>query len=270
MKLFMKKKWLVFLPFLLIACKVSQKQTTSLPTGTLVVHGKLWGSLFQQRAAEYRALCLQAYNIARFRTEQVLQQPLSRPRAIITDIDETFLDNSPYAVHQGLAGKDYEPATWNEWTSLGAADTLQGALTFFKFAASNNIEIFYVTNREEKERAGTLANLKRFGFPHADNEHLILKQAESTKEPRRLQIAKKYDIILLLGDNLSDFSGLFDKKTEAERNRQVNILADEFGKRFIMLPNFTYGGWEDAIYLNSRQWTPPQKDSLVKAALKAY
>jgi len=231
------------------------------------VNGKLWSSLFQQKAAEYQALCLQAFNIARLRIDQFSQQTTAKPAAIVTDIDETFLDNSPYAVHQALTGRDYETASWNAWTAKGVADTLSGGWSFFNYVASKGIEIFYVTNRDEHERAGTMANLKRFNFPFADNDHLVMRKDISSKEPRRQQIATRYDIILLLGDNLADFSDLFDKKTTAERSTNVQQLAAEFGNRFIVLPNANYGGWEDAIYLNKRDWTPAQKDSLIRQAV---
>ncbi len=266
------RKYSLFIAFiiLLAACKGSQKISGQLSSSHLVADGKLWSSLFQQRAAEYQALCLQAFNIARLRTDQALQQPSAKPRAIITDIDETFLDNSPYAVHQALAGKDYEAASWYEWTAKGIADTLTGGLAFFTYAASKGIEIFYVTNREEPDRAGTLANLQRFRFPFADNQHLVLRKDVSTKEPRRQEIARNYEISLLLGDTRGDFSPLFDKKSVAERAQNVQSLATEFGKKFIVLPNANYGGWEDAIYLNKRDWSPAQKDSLIKAVLKAY
>lgn len=265
----MLKQWVAVTVFYcLVACSTTKKNQGSPLPSSLVADGKLWSSLFQQRAAEYKALCWQAFNIARTRVDQAAANPGTRPLAIITDIDETFLDNSPYAVHRALKGLDYDPASWTEWTQKGVADTLPGALGFFRYAASKNIEIFYITNRYEKERAGTLANLKLFDFPFADNQHLILRQDASTKEPRRQQVAKTHDIIMLLGDNLADFSAVFDKRTEKDRELQVQQLAAEFGKRFIVLPNANYGGWEDAIYQNTHNWTPAQKDSLIKTVLR--
>lgn len=267
------KKNLLLLPvitgLLVTACSPKVHKTgTSAPN--MVADGKLWSSLFQQKSAEYQALCLQAFNIARLRVDQALQQQHNKPLAIITDIDETFLDNSPYAVHRALQGKDYSPETWNQWTAKGIADTLTGGLAFFKYAAAKNITIFYITNRDEQERAGTLANLQRFGFPNADNQHLILRQGSSSKESRRQQVANTHEIILLMGDNLSDFSMLFDKQTTAQRAANVQQLKNEFGKKFIVLPNANYGGWEDAIYGNSHNLTPAQKDSAIKANLKGY
>jgi len=266
----MKYPFVLTLTVALAACSSTKKVVSHPPSGQVVLDGKLWSSLFQQRAAEYKALCLQAYNIARLRVDEALNVPAGKPKAIITDIDETFLDNSPYAVQQALAGKDFEQETWLEWTSKAAADTISGALSFFTYAASKNIEIFYITNRDEKDKAATLKNLQHFNFPFADNDHLMVKGNTSGKEERRKKVAANHDIILLLGDNLSDFSDLFDKRSEAERDKNVNMLSSEFGKKFIVLPNFNYGGWEDALYLNSRNWTLAQKDSLIKVNLKGY
>lgn len=264
-------KYITVLALLAVmACNHSRKLTQSTaPAGHLVVDGKIWSSVFQQKAAEYRALCLQAFNIAKWQLDQ-LPATSARPRAIITDIDETFLDNSPYAVHQALQGKDYDQKSWEEWTAKGSADTLAGALGFFRYAAAKGFDIYYITNREEAERTGTLQNLQRFGFPQASNDHLLLRQSISSKESRRQQIAKTHDIVMLLGDNLADFSDLFDKKTEAERKANVDALTSSFGSRFIVLPNANYGGWEDAIYKNARNWTPAQKDSLLKTGLQQY
>jgi 5'-nucleotidase (lipoprotein e(P4) family) len=263
-------KYASLLLILFIACTPSQKITTQHQKGQLMIDGKIWSSVFQQRAAEYKALCLQAYNIARLRVDESILKGGLRAKAIITDIDETFLDNSPYAVHQALQGKDYETNSWYEWTGKGIADTLPGSWSFFKYAASKNIEIFYITNRDEKDKPGTLSNLQRFQFPYADNQHIIVRTTTSSKEDRRKPIAASYDIILLLGDNLADFSALFDKKTEEERDQNVKESAAEFGKRFIVLPNTNYGGWEDAIYNNSHSWTLAQKDSLLKTRLKSF
>lgn len=253
----------------LSACSTSrQTGTGSTGAANLVADGKIWSSFFQQSAGEYRALCLQAFNIARLRLDEALKVPHSKPLAIVTDIDETFLDNSPYAVDQAFKGKDYDAASWNAWTTRGIADTLTGGLSFFNYAASKGVEVYYITNRDEREREGTLLNLQRFSFPYADNKHLILRQNVSSKEGRRSQVAATHEIVLLLGDNLSDFNALFDKKSVAERNASVQQLADYFGKRYIVLPNMNYGGWEDAVYGNRYDLTPAQKDSAIRSVLK--
>jgi len=237
----------------------------------IVINGKIWSALFQQKAAEYAALCYQAYNTAQLSLDRILQTPLpGKPVAVITDIDETFLDNSPYAVHRALQGLDYDDKTWQEWTEKGMALPLPGSIDFFNYAASKGVAVFYITNRSEKERAGTLTNLKKYRFPFADNEHLIMMQNGSSKEQRRQAVGARYHIAMLLGDNLSDFSPLWDKKTTEERMQQVKDNARDFGTKFIVLPNLTYGGWEDALYGNKHTLTPAQKDSAVRVNVSGY
>ncbi len=265
------KKILVAALLVITACSSSKQvsQTNSIASQNIAVNGKIFASLYQQKAAEYRALCLQAFNIARLKVDENLQTS-SKPKAIITDIDETILDNSAYEVHQTLQGKDYESPSWFEWTAMSNADTVPGAPAFLKYAASKGITIFYITNREEKERVGTLLNLQKFNLPNADNAHLITRQDVSSKEIRRQQVATTNDVILLLGDNLADFSSMFDKKTLDERRQNTDGLAASFGKNFIIIPNPVYGDWESALYKYSYTLTPAQKDSVIKNLLKGY
>lgn len=236
----------------------------------MVVDGKIFTTLFQQHAAEYKALCYQAYNIAYLRLDQALMNQPSKPRAIITDIDETVLDNSAYAAHRAAQGKDYDAASWMEFTGKAIADTVPGAYNFLRYAASQGVQVFYITNREEKERTGTLQNLKKFGFPNADETHLLTRQGTSGKEARRSAVLKDHEVVLLLGDNLSDFSFLFDKRSTEERSSAANALAAEFGRKFIVLPNPVYGDWEAALFKYNYGLTPQQKDSVMKSLLKGY
>ena len=82
-------------------------------------------------------------------------------------------------------------------------------------------------------------------------------------------MSQTHEIVLLLGDNLSDFHQLFERKTQDQRDASVQQLRAEFGKRFIVLPNMSYGGWEDAAYGNQRL-TPLQKDSAIRKSIHAY
>lgn len=253
----------------LSAC-ASTKQSTTVQPNTMVVDGKIFTTLFQQSAAEYRALCFQAYNIAFLRLDQALAAGHTRPLAIVTDIDETVLDNSTYAAHRALLGKDYDAGTWTEYTAKAISDTVPGAYHFLRYAASQGVQVFYITNREQKERAGTLQNLQKFGFPNADEAHLLTRQGTSGKESRRQSVADTHEIVLLLGDNLSDFSFLFDKKSVQERFAATDGVAAQFGKRFIVLPNPVYGDWEAALFHYNYNLDPRQKDSVMKTRLKSF
>ena len=135
---------------------------------------------------------------------------------------------------------------------------------------SKGIEIFYVTNRGERERNFTIKNLQKFNFPNADSAHLFPLQTTSSKEERRQKIAASHTIVMLMGDNLGDFSSLFDKKSSDERNQNVNEVAAEFGNRFIILPNPVYGDWESSLYNYNYSLTSFQRDSIIKASLHSY
>jgi 5'-nucleotidase (lipoprotein e(P4) family) len=262
----MKRLFLIAVVF--AACTSTKIQSSSNNPNTLVVDGKIFTTVYQQRAAEYKALCLQSYNIARFRLDEALRSNDGKPKAIVTDVDETVLDNSLYAAQRGLKGKDYESKSWTEYINLAISDTIPGALSFLQYAGSKGVEIFYITDRKEFERAGTLRNLQRFRYPNADEVHLLTKNSIPGKEARRQQVLTTHDIVLLLGDNLSDFSNLFDKKPYEERMNAVNAITPELGGKFILIPNPIYGDWETALYKYNYSLTPAQKDSVLKRWLK--
>ena len=123
------KKISIVVFFIIGACSSSKKisPTTATIPANITIAGKVFASMYQQKAAEYRALCLQAFNIARLRVDESLQNSALKPRVIITDIDETILDNSAYELHQTLQGKDYDAASWYKWTAMSKADTVPGA-----------------------------------------------------------------------------------------------------------------------------------------------
>ena len=136
----MKRVYSLLLIVLLVACAGPKKTATiQAEQPDISTQGKLFASLFMQSAAEYHALCLQAYNIAHLRIEEIVRQSPLKPRAIITDLDETVLDNSANEVHQDLQGKGFDPVEWNEWTSKAMADTVPGSFSFFKYAVSKGI-----------------------------------------------------------------------------------------------------------------------------------
>lgn len=204
--------------------------------------------LWQQNSGEYRALCFQAYNFARLSLKEALWADTSKkPNCVIVDIDETVLDNSAFQGHEIKKGQSYLPADWTAWTNLAQADTVPGALAFLKFAASKNIETFYVSNRDEKDYAATLKNLQHFGFPFADDAHLVVSKGTSDKEPRRQKITETHNILMLCGDNLSDFSNIFYRE-QKNTFEQVNSNQQLFGTKYIVLPNPMYGDWEKPLY----------------------
>ena len=82
--------------------------------------------LYQQKSAEYKALCYQAFNFAKFKLDQSSKaMGMMKQRAIIVDIDETVLDNSPYEAKCILDAINY-PAFWDEWVMKASCQTSAG------------------------------------------------------------------------------------------------------------------------------------------------
>ncbi|UYQ93518.1 5'-nucleotidase, lipoprotein e(P4) family [Chitinophaga horti] len=261
----------IILLMVMAACRTTQPVAPSATAaGNFGHNGAAWAALWQQRAGEYRALCFQAYRLARLQLDAELREPSVLPRAIVTDIDETVLDNSAYTAMQSGFYNGYTKDTWFAWTSRADADSIPGARAFLQYAASRGVEVFYITNRMEQERKATLSNLERWTFPYADDAHLILQQQTSAKGPRRESVAKNYNIVMLLGDNLGDFADVFDRRQPDDRSAAVDSLQRAFGSRYIVLPNAMYGDWESALRNYNNGLTPQQKDSLYRASLKGY
>lgn len=234
-------------------------------------HEHLVGAvLWSQTAAEARALYYQAFNLAEMKLDEALQSQAGGEKlAVVVDIDETLLDNSPCYAEMiktdGLYGN-----CWLEWVDLTEAEALPGAKDFLDFAESRGVEVFYVSNRYEGQRDATIENLVGAGFPYVDNDHVLLREGGSSKEGRRQAVAEDYDIALLIGDNAIDFADVFDDRTVSERAEEVDALKDEFGNRFIVLPNPMYGDWEDAVYEYNKGLSAEEEDSLRKDTLHGY
>ena len=207
---------------------------------------------WQQHSGEYRALSFQAYNFAKLSLHEKLREAVAGKRnCVIVDIDETLLDNSPFSAMQVQKGVAYNPKDWSAWTSLAAADTVPGALGFLQYAASKQVETFYISNRTKADYQATLVNLRRLGFPYADEDHLMLSEGTSDKETRRKKVMEQYNVLLFCGDNLSDFSNVFYREGKNTRE-EVDAAKAEFGTRFIVLPNPMYGDWEKLLYKGSK------------------
>ena len=208
--------------------------------------------------------------MARLRLQEILQTNKdSMPLAVITDVDETVLDNSPSSAHDILYNHGFADSSLRMWTALATAKALPGAVEFFNYAAQHGVQCFYITNRKEAEKAATIKNLQQQGFPQVDSMHVMTKSSTSDKELRRLDVAKKYNVVLLLGDNLNDFDKVFYDKPVTDRNAAVDKTQTLFGSKYIVLPNATYGDWENALW-HGKKPTAEEKDKIKWSWLMGY
>ena len=206
-----------------------------------------------QSSAEYRALTISIYNMSKTILDMHLTRPSDKPKAIILDLDETLLDNSPYQA-MTVAQQTGYPDGWFDWIDAAQAEPTPGGLEFVRYADSKGVQIFYVSNRKNKgDREGpglknTHKNLVALGFPQAETSHIYLRTGSSSKDARREAIAKDHEVVMIFGDNLRDHSDDFKGGTPDERKAVVDQHFSEFGTSWIVLPNPMYGEWEGSVY----------------------
>jgi len=231
----------------------------SLPQNDLL-NAEVW----MQTAVEYRANCLTVYALARTRLDEALADKdwtaidqggnyRDLPPAVILDLDETAIDNSPYEAGLAITGGDFDAKSWDAWTKAEQAKAIPGAVEFTTYADSKGVKVFYVSNRTADQKEATRHNLQALGFPMGGNVDTFLMQkdrpewASGAKGVRFAAVAKDYRVLLLFGDNIGDFSDKYNGSV-AERSKTLDELKAHFGHDWMMLANPAYGSWESAPY----------------------
>jgi len=244
-----------------------------------VAHDNLNAIAWMQASLEYRLLLEQTFRAATAQLDTALRTPdwdaltaadranpaTGLPPAIIVDIDETVLDNSPYQARLARDGGEFLEPSWDQWVREEKAIPLPGALAFAQAADSRGISLFYVSNRAVHLEAATLANLRAVGFPIAGPEQFLglghvvdgCEQHGVEKGCRRQQVGRTHRVLMQFGDQIGDMVTVLDNST---RGRELAIAPyrDWFGERWFVLPNPTYGSWEPALFDND--WNLPEAE----------
>jgi 5'-nucleotidase (lipoprotein e(P4) family) len=270
-----RTKWLGLLLILTCSLTTAAQTPATAPQPQSVSEYQEGAILWTQSSGEVKALCFQAFTLARMMLDRDLRiNRLKRMRrAVVVDADETVLDNSRYQATLVKNGQLYSAQSWTEWVNRAEAAAIPGAVEFLRYAASRGVRVFYITNRRQVEKEATAANLKKLGFPDVSDETLLVRTDpnSSSKEPRRQTVSARYRIVLLMGDNLNDFAEVFENsKTVNGRIDAVERNRNQFGTRFIVLPNPMYGDWENAIYEYNLKLTEEEKAAKRKNQLKTY
>lgn len=208
---------------------------------------------WKQTAAEYDALYLQGFNVARLHVDRALRDGRKR-LAVISDLDDTVLDTRGYWREIMTAGVPvFDDARWDVWVATNQVRATPGAAAFLTYCRDNGVEVFYITNRDQGERTSDLAlgNLTAAGLPFADADHLTVLRETSDKEPRQRQIGMTHDVVVYLGDNLNDFRRAYYVTEPEARRARLTSDGAEFGRRFILFPNPTDGHWIRAVFGDS-------------------
>lgn len=231
----------------------------------------LMATVWVEASSEFKALSYQSFNLAKYRLNDFLDSHKKDKRfAVVVDVDETIISNAHYEAWLIADGIFHSSKRQKLWADAAIAPALPGAVEFLNYVKKVGGEVFYVTNRKDDTREGTLKNLSLLDFPFADNEHLLTKSKTADKEDHRRSIASNFEIALLMGDNLNDFSAEFDTETLAESDAAVAKNRTLFGDKFILLPNPIYGEWESKLYEGNWRLPNIEKSNRRNQILKAW
>jgi 5'-nucleotidase (lipoprotein e(P4) family) len=251
------------------------------PSGKVpVTHEGLQSVLWMQTSVEYRAVCKIMFKQAESALDRALKDSKRtayagpqkaddkkhRGLAVIVDIDESILDNSRFQGEVARRDAGYEPFLWNDWVKQVECKAVPGAVDFIKHAQDKNVTVFFITNRDVEVEQATRQNLVKVGIdlkePTGTDVVLCkheevkgadeldvseeLKNDPSDKTLRRAYVAKNYRILLMIGDDLGDFISV-SKKSMRERDEIDERYSDNWGEKWLMLPNPAYGSWDAAV-----------------------
>lgn len=241
----------------------SQGQASKAQPSTDPLHNNLlYAVAWKQTAAEHHALYHQGFNMARLRLELALanRESDAKPLAIVSDVDETLLLANDYWGYLISQGQDFfDDSSWDRWVPENRMVASPGAVEFLRFCEANDVEVFYVTNRDQGDETYELAlgNLRAAGFPYVDRQHLTVLIESSNKEIAQNEIRQTHEVVAYLGDSLNDFARKYYSTDVDERLGLMEEDADKFGRSFILFPNPTDGHWIRAIFGDSE---PPASD----------
>lgn len=198
-------------------------------------------TLFVQQSGEYRALSYQAFNIAK---RNFIESDMKK-KAVVVDIDQTVLDISLHSGYLVREKRSFDKVAWSRFVDSKSSVATPGAVEFVNFVNSHDGRVFYVSNRTENEKVSTIENLRELGFSGVYDSTVLMRGNSSKKEERFSKIkGMGYNIVLFVGDNLNDFSDAPHGQLNQVRREFVYNNRGDFGTRFVILPNPTYGDYE--------------------------
>lgn len=262
------KKNLIFGIIILIMSSTLSHQTL-FSEEVLNEKESLMAALWQQTSSEYRALCYQAFNVARDRIDIDLTKEWAKPRAVIIDLDETTIFNVKYNATDVIREQEY-PKEFYEWIASGDATLIPGAGEFLEFIDEEGYTIFYVTNRRDESTDITLQQILYLQLPQAYRENLLMRGTDHTKQGRRDKVNEDYVVILYIGDNCVDFLGDYYNESIEERKNITDSVKEEWGRKFIILPNPMHGSWQKALYHGVDEWLSGEESLQHKASLLEF
>ena len=199
---------------------------------------------WMRNSAEFEAIFLQTYSLAGQELRKSVEGKAPGTWAVALDADETLISNRDYEKELVRLGQDSTDELWMAWVARREASPLPGALQFLDLVQELGGRIVVVTNRRDRDCPDTRANLETIRVPF---DVLLCRADDREKEPRWESIQKgtaapdlpPVEIVMWLGDNINDFPEM----SQESRFSSPEAFGD-FGSRFFIFPNPSYGSWE--------------------------
>ena len=193
-----------------------------------------------------------------------------KPFAAVFDVDETVLLNLGFEYHDAANPQPYDEARWQAWEKTGAdkVSPTPGALQALTALRKLGVTMVFNTNRSAGNAAQTAAAIEGAGLgPAVHGQTMFLAGDDATgskKDGRRAVIAARYCVIAMGGDQLGDFSDLFNAGLAPAPRRATTLaspVATKWGAGWFVLPNPVYGaglkGGFDDVFPADKRWAPP-------------
>ena len=210
--------------------------------------------------------------------DATLENPLmipcgQRPLAVVLDVDETAIQNLGFEYDDAThPGRPYDQERWNRWERTGGNKVLAmpGAVNALQSIRNHGIAVIFNSNRMAATAAQTRTMLDEAGLGLAEHGDTLWLQGDvapgSGKDPRRAAISQRYCVVAMAGDQLGDFSDLFNARTLSVADRRRYATTPPFsaiwGQGWFILPNPVYGsglrGNLDDVFPADRRWSDPQ------------
>jgi len=267
---------------------VSVTSPTAIVSAPVTVDGVPAGMQYLYASGEAAAASIQAWNalvgyvrVQRTPTSVVLAPGATlaaprwtacgaKPKAAVFDVDETVLLNLGFE-YDASTGRPWSEPRWQEWERTGIKQVapVPGALAALTQLRAMGVTVVFNSNRAAANAAQTQAAIEAAGLgPARHGETLFLAGDDATgskKDGRRATIAARYCVVAMGGDQLGDFSDLFNAgQTPAARRAVVQspAITAKWGAGWFVLPNPVYGtalkGSRDEVFPPAIHWAPTQ------------
>ncbi len=201
------------------ACPCSDVTVPNPPPATSYEEG-----LKFSKTSQYKKQFASATSSAKkFCTDYIKEHPGETNLAIVSDIDETIVDNrEQFRLHPE---RNWE--LFDQWVNESKAPVLKPTYEFLTWARKNGFAIFLITGRPESDRKPTIINLVKDNVSY---DALYLRPhhggppAEEFKSAVRKDIETMgFKIIVNIGDQFSDLAGGYSLDCEKLPNKMYFI-----------------------------------------------